>query len=117
MTRVSDEPQIVALGNQRERIHTAKAHVGSPLFSVIAELHAYREALTRCDVPADVLAQARDELAERLAVGWERAERTPRLDDQWIALLVRYEAVCDALDVPAARTRLTRAEVAAYQAA
>lgn len=114
MTRLSEDALLVALGKQRERAYVAQENAGSPLFSPIAEIHAYREALGRCDAPLEMLAAAQRELCERLNVGWQRATDNPQFDGQWITLLVRYEAVCDALDVPAARTRLTRAEVTAY---
>jgi hypothetical protein len=113
--RVSDDPSLTELGNQRARVYAAVANHG-PLFSVPAEVRAYRDALARCDVPADVLDQARAELEERLAAGYEQSEFDARLEGRWIVLLVRHEAVCDALDPTTARRWLSMIEARVYAA-
>jgi hypothetical protein len=110
MNRISDDPLIVALGVQRDRIYAARAAHGSGLFDQVAELHAYRDMLTRCDMPQHRLVQAKEELNDRLADGWGKIAGNPKHERHWLELLVRYEAVCDALDVPAARARLSAAE-------
>jgi hypothetical protein len=112
--RLSDDPTLTALGAQRARVYAAIAGHGSALFSVPAEVRAYRDTLARCDVPTDTLVLARDELEERLRVGWEVSEFDRRLDDPWVELLTRHEAVCDALDVPAARRWLSTIEARVY---
>lgn len=117
MTRISDDPLVVLLGAARARVYAAVAGHGSGLpirldeMGAVAELHAYRDALTRCDMPAHRLVQARDELSDRLETG-----RTcpPQHEAAWITLLTRYEAVCDALDVPRARRRLSALEAGLY---
>lgn len=113
MSRISDDPLIVALGVQRDRIYAARAAHGSGLFDQVAELHAYRDMLTRCDMPQHRLVQAKEELADRLADGWTKSD-TPARERHWLTLLVRYEAVEDAIDVPAARARLAAAETVSY---
>jgi hypothetical protein len=113
--RLSDDPTLTALGNQRARVYAAVAN-HSPLFSVPAEVRAYRDALARCDVPTDVLTSARAELEERLAAGYEQSEYDARLEDRWIVLLVRHEAVCDALDPTTARRWLSMIEARCYVA-
>lgn len=115
--RVSEDPTLVALGSKRARVWTAIEGYGSRLFDLGQDATDYREALRRCDVPADVLTQARDELVGRLEAGWDASEIDGRLDDRWVGLLVRYEAVCDALDVAAAGRRLSVLEARCYQAA
>lgn len=113
MNRISDDPMVVGLGEQRDRIYAARAGHGSGLFDLIAELYAYRDLLERCDMPAHRLVQAREELTDRLEEGWSICDTPPR-ERHWLALLVRYEAVCDALDVPAARRRLSALEARYY---
>jgi hypothetical protein len=113
--RISDDPTLAALGTQRARIYAAVAGRG-PLFSVPDEVRAYRDALARCDVPPDTLTAARDELVERLQAGYERSEFDRRLEDRWIDLLVRHEAVCDALEPTTARRWLSTIEARVYAA-
>lgn len=116
MTRISDDPMLVELGQQKDRIYAAWASQKVGVGNLVAELHAYRDLLMRCDVDAHRLKQAREELTDRLHGGWEIIERAPHLERHWLALLVRYEAVCDALDVPATRTRLSIWETVHYLA-
>lgn len=113
--RLSDDVPFVHLDQARQRVLAAVAGYGSPLFDLAETVAGYREALARCGVPDDVLARARDELAERLAVGWDASEWDRRLEERWFALLTRYEAVCDVLDVPAAHKRLATMEAQCYR--
>jgi hypothetical protein len=116
LLRLSDDPLLVRLGDRRERVLTALDGAGSAIFNLPNEVRAYREHLARCDVPAGALVAARDELVERLHVGWQRSAIDPKLDGAWIGLLVRYEAICDALDPPAASRRLAIMEGKYYVA-
>jgi hypothetical protein len=113
MNRISDDPMLVALGNARARIHAATAGHGAGIFDLLSEIDTYRQGLKRCDMPHDVLLAAREELVDRMGDGWARATM-PRLERFWIDLLVRYEVVCDALDVVAADRHLTKRETEVY---
>jgi hypothetical protein len=104
----------VALGVARERVLGAHAWRGIALANLPIEAQEYRDLLARCDVPAEVMRDATLELERRLLIGWEICEKDHRRDDAWVSLLVRYEAICDALDVPAARWRLSRLEADYY---
>jgi putative protein kinase ArgK-like GTPase of G3E family len=117
MTRISDDPMLVELGQQKDRIYAAWASQNVGVGNLVAELHAYRDLVKRCGMmERHRLKQAREELTDRLHGGWEIIERAPHLERHWLALLVRYEAVCDAMDVAAACSRLSIWETVHYLA-
>lgn len=109
MTRASDDPDIVLLGTLRARVHAAVASYGSGLFDLGAAVADYRAGLRQATLlPSSALAHIRNELVDRLLTGWDHAEAQPRFEDHWVDLLVRYEAVSDAIDPQRGERSLAR---------